>query len=489
MNGHGSGKFLMSLFFTSSRPLREGGIRELSIVSLPFIFSAFSTALMLFFDRLFLANYSLDALNASVNAGSVAVTFFWSAIVFGGIAEVFVAQYVGAGLLRRLGEPVWQMIWFSLLTGLLFVPLALFAEPLCRVVGNEEGADYFALLMFFGPLVPLNAALSAFFIGQRRLRIVMLSIILANALNVALDVLLIFGVPGKIPQMGIRGAAWATICAQSLQAVVLTALFLKRKNRECFGTTHWRWQSSLFFRALRIASPYAASQTIEPFAWALYFGLLTIAGKEHITIGGICQSVYLLLACIVEGMSKGVATLVGNFLGARRWEAVWRVFHSGIKFYALTFCLLGLLLILYPEWLIALFLPEADDSLANCHSIIRLCFFWTLIYLFLDGIRYTLAAMLTAAGDTLVLSMISSLTVWVVALLPVYLSIVHFGKGIVAATFVTVLYNAVTCVLLYARVRKEKWKQSVVLQTSAHQPAVGIEKEHQGHAPLQDQTA
>ena len=89
----------------------EGSTRELWSLSIPLILSSFSLMLMFFVDRLLLARYSTDALNAAVHAG----TFGW-AFIFGGvslcnIAEIFVAQYNGAGEKSKLGEPVWQMIW------------------------------------------------------------------------------------------------------------------------------------------------------------------------------------------------------------------------------------------------------------------------------------------------------------------------------------------------------------------------------------------
>src|SRR5579872_2631850 len=92
----------------------EGSIRELWTVSYPLMISTLATLFMLFTDRIFLAHYSLSALNASVNAGTLAWAFMGGFSMITAMSEVFVAQYNGARQYLRIGAPVWQMIWLSL---------------------------------------------------------------------------------------------------------------------------------------------------------------------------------------------------------------------------------------------------------------------------------------------------------------------------------------------------------------------------------------
>jgi len=103
-----------------------GSLRELWTISFPLMISLLAMTLMLFVDRWFLAHYSQEAFNAAVIATTLGWTFVISSMVLTSIAEVFVAQYNGAGFYHRLAEPVWQMIWLSLGLIFLFVPLALF---------------------------------------------------------------------------------------------------------------------------------------------------------------------------------------------------------------------------------------------------------------------------------------------------------------------------------------------------------------------------
>ncbi|MBU6446039.1 MAG: MATE family efflux transporter, partial [Verrucomicrobia bacterium] len=142
----------------------EGSIRELWKISLPLMISSLASLFMIFTDRIFLAHYSIEALNASVTSG----TFAWALMAGVGMitcmSEVFVAQYNGARHFKRLGVPVWQMVWFALFSVLFFFPLAIWGAPL--IFGADRYADleisYFRLLMLFSPAYALLMAFSGF---------------------------------------------------------------------------------------------------------------------------------------------------------------------------------------------------------------------------------------------------------------------------------------------------------------------------------------
>ena len=81
--------------------------RQVLRVSVPLVISMSSTMIMEFTDRIFLANYSLEAIAAALPAGIAA---FLLISIFLGTAQylnVFVAQYVGSGRSGRVGAALW----------------------------------------------------------------------------------------------------------------------------------------------------------------------------------------------------------------------------------------------------------------------------------------------------------------------------------------------------------------------------------------------
>ena len=108
----------------------EGSIRELWSISMPLMISTLASLFMIFTDRIFLAHYSLAAMNASVTAGTLAWALMSGIGMITAMSEIFVAQYNGAKQYHRLGVPVWQMIWFSFFSLAFFIPVAIWGAPL-----------------------------------------------------------------------------------------------------------------------------------------------------------------------------------------------------------------------------------------------------------------------------------------------------------------------------------------------------------------------
>src|SRR5205814_807496 len=114
----------------------------------------------------------------------------------------------------------------------------------------------------------------SFFAGRGRTRVVLVVNVLATAVNVLLDWLLIFG-HGGFPRAGVAGAAWATIAAQAVGSAILLALVLSPRNRERYATgSSWRLDPRLLGRLLRFGFPAGLQFFAEVFAFSLFMMLL-----------------------------------------------------------------------------------------------------------------------------------------------------------------------------------------------------------------------
>lgn len=442
-------------------PYPQGSLRELWQISFPLIISLMSSSLMLFLDRLFLAHYSLPALNAAAHAGA-AVQFlqFWS-IATVSIAEVFVGRANGAGKLERLGQPVWQMIWLSLGTFVFYLPIGLFAGPFLFYGDTYKGLEieYFKILTCFIPIAALSAALCAFYVGRGKVRFVTGVMLGSNLINIGLDVLLIFGLPPWIPSYGIFGAAWATGIALIFQAAVLFSAFLCRTNRQMFGTWRWKIKKRLFLSCIKIGLPNAVAHSIEIFAWVLIFDLMVRLGSDYMTVVAIAQSILFLFTFVTEGVSKGATAIASNFIGSRKQDLVWKLLWSGVRFYAVMFLLLGIILVWHPTSVISWFIPEASlISLATEKTLQTACF-WVWIYFLFDGISWLLIGLLTAAGDTPFVMKVGGTAPVLFAILPVYLFVYQWGASADSTWMFIAFYAIVSATIYFGRFYSEKWKE------------------------------
>lgn len=447
----------------------EGSVRELLSVAFPLMLSSLSVLFMIFVDRFFLAQYSDDAMSAAVTAGTAWWGIGGSVMLLASMAEVFVAQYNGRKCYERMGRPVWQMIWLSLGSVIVMVPTAIWGGSLVFYDSSNFVFErqYFFWVTLFSPIWAFDAALSAFWVGRGKTRMITLVALGTNAINIFLDWILIFGVEGLFEPMGVKGAAIATSCGSVIQAVILFTLFLSSENRSHYQTFNCRFHLGEFLRCLRVGGPQAALFCIECLGWAYFYVFIAQMGRSHIYVAGVCQSMIFLFFFVAEGIGRGAAALAGNFIGARQRQMIFKLFRSGLKIHALFFVLFALFFALWPDPFVYLFID--DVQMAQEPAIIdmlvvtlRLCLF----YLLFECIRWLLSGILTAAGDTLFLLIVGVGAVPLGLLFPTFLLAKVIEGGVVGAFAIAVFYVVVVSLLFYVRFVGCKWQKIELVEPS-----------------------
>lgn len=454
----------------------EGSIRELWKISFPLMLNSFSVMFMLFIDRLLLAKFSTAAFNAAVNATTLGWGFMAAWIVLAGIAEVFVAQYNGAGEKNKLGEPVWQMIWLSLASIFFFFPMSFWGPEFFYGAGNQHYLEkqYFSIMMLFAPVFPLYSALCSFYIGQGKTLLITFLSLAANIVNAILDYILIFGIEGWIPSLGITGAAIATSIGGVFEVVVLGFCFLSEKTHETFGTRNYSFSLTSMWQCIKVGLPGAVFVGIEIFGWACFYLIMTMLGESYITIAGICQSVAILFFFLAEGISKAVTAIAGNLIGAKRAFIIDKVLYSGFRLHILFFFGFLFLYYLSNDFVIRQFMSDKDFASIELRSSAAICLFFMIVYLLFEGIRMLYSGILTAAGDTYFLLVAGSLSVWVLMVLPNYLLMIGEKANIEWYIGTWIFYSILAAAIYHWRYIKGHWQTMVIIQNRESENLVDV---------------
>jgi MATE family multidrug resistance protein len=442
-------------------PYPEGSFQELLHVALPLMLSLLSGTLMLFVDRIILAKFSLQAMNAATLAGVTFIVFSLGTMALTSIAEVFVAQLNGDRQYRKISAPVWQMIWLSFMFGALSILAALFLPPyiLSDYYYEEHGKPYFQCLLIFGGAFPLQAALASFYIGIGKVRLLTIVALFANVLNGLLDLALIFGIDPWIPSMGTQGAALATGISQSLQVAILFGVFLNRHHQERYHSGHPTWDWLTFKKCLFIGGPASLGLMIELTAWAVVNQMMIWVSEEHLTILSIGKSFFILVVFAIHGIQKGVTAVVGNLIGANKIFKIPSALHSGYKLLFLTALLISPLLIFYPDPLIGQFLSAEYSTTEYGHlfSTLKVASMMVWLYFVLDGFTWTTAGVLVAAGDTLFVMGMNGFSAWVFAVVPIYVIVVQMGASPLVCWALLCLYGSLNSAAFYLRYKRGAW--------------------------------
>lgn len=439
----------------------QGSVKELFVFSLPLMLSFLSENIMLFFDRLIIAKYSLDAMNAAT-----AASFFYSVLQYGtmgiaGVAELFVSQYFSKKAFARAANPVWQMIWFSVFSSIIYFIIATwFAGSVISPFYREEyGLPYFKWMLYLGPLYPILTALSAFFIGIGRPTLITIIMVLGNITNIVLDIVLIFGVSDIIPSMGTKGAALATGFSHLLQIVIISSIFLNSKNRKKYNTTNFKFRLKLFLKCIRIGIPNSLSFMLEMSAWAIIARLMASVSEDYLTVMTVGQSIYTLVGFTMDGLQRGISIICAGFIATKRIDKVFETWKSG----AICICFLALLfstfMVFYPDPIIRQFLVT-ESSLAGYEttfSLLRTTSVAIWGYLICYGFSAISTGVLITTGDTIYIIVINVIYSWFLTFIPIYVLVFYyyFSPEIIwEVVFIAALIQAI-CV--YFRFKQSKW--------------------------------
>lgn len=447
-----------------------GGYSEALTLAFPLILSAGSWTLQHFVDRMFLCWWDPRAMGASLSAGIVqftAVSLFMGTASY---ANTFVAQYHGAQRPDRIGPSVWQAIYFSLIAFCCFMALIPLSRPIFELFGHEQflrelEISYFRILLLGSGFTVYSSAISAFYSGRGKTWPVLWVNVVATLINIVLDYVMIFGRWG-FPEMGMAGAAWATVIAMGSNALIFTCMLFSRNNRREFATLRgWHLEWDLFKRLLKFGVPSGMHFMADVFVFMLFVQMIGRIGAEELTATTLAFNINMLAFLPMVGFGIATSTLVGQRLGANEphlaERSTYSVFHMTLGYMALV----ALLLLIIPSVFIEPFAAQANpEEFAPIRPIAFLLLRFVAIYCVFDTMNIIFASALKGAGDTRFVMWQTfglGLTVMVV---PTYLATsLDRGAIFVAWAFLS-LYVVLLGFSFLWRFKRGKWRNMRVIE-------------------------
>lgn len=406
-------------------------------IAAPLIVSMGSYTVMQFCDRVFLSRYSCTAIQAALPAGILAhtlVCFFQSLCSYSG---TFTAHYFGAGDIKRCADSTIQGLWLALASFpfiILLIPLGLWLMEItahsAAVLSDER--PYFIIQMAGGFLVPLNAALGSYFTGLGRTKINMFSNFFGCSLNILLNYIFIFGHWG-LPEMGIRGAAYATLISAGTVCLLQWIIFVySREVKERGLKNLLRLDIPLLKRILRFGSPSGLHLLMEVGSFSLFIMLTGRLGDLSLAASNIAFSINNLAFSPLLGFGVAASTLVAQHKGAGNSEAAGRAGWTAVKMALVYMTIIGSSFILLPRFYFELFNPkDAAFTAAQLLDLGRVMMIIMTSWGLFDAVAIVLGDALKGAGDTHFVMIFLSLSGWGL-LIPGAFMLLYLGYGIIA---------------------------------------------------------
>jgi len=252
------------------------------------------------------------------------------------------ATAVTAIVARRIGERSAQAAALSavqavLLAVLIALPIAavgiVYARDLLRLMGADgwaldHGYRYTQWMLGGNVVILLLFVVNAVFRGAGDAAAAMRVLWVANALNIALDPVFIFGF-GPVPAMGVEGAAIASNIGRGV-GVLMQLWILARGTRHLrVGRASLRWDGPAMLHIVRTSLGGIGQMIVAMTAWIFLMRILASLSTQAVAGATIAIRIMMFTLMPAWGMSNAAATLVGQNLGAgepgRAEAAVWRI--------------------------------------------------------------------------------------------------------------------------------------------------------------------
>ena len=283
-------------------------------------------------------------------------------------ASSLVAIKLGEKDYRSANDILANVIILNVILGAIIMVVGLFwLDPILYAFGASDATiayahEYMEIILWGNILTHIYYGLNSMLRSVGHPRISMYATILAVSLNVALDPIFIF-----VLDMGVRGAALATIISQLVSVIVELIIFLNPKEVIHFHRGIWKLRRDITMRALGIGTaPFLMHMAACFVVIVLNNQLLRYGGDMEIATFGMTNRFIFFFVMIVMGIQQGMQPIVGYNYGAQQYDRMLRAFKLAV--YCAT-CVMSFLFLfgeIWPEGFIRLF---THDELLIAQSI------------------------------------------------------------------------------------------------------------------------
>jgi len=364
--------------------------------------------------------------------------FVWLMMAFGlGMTQVintYVAQHLGAGRPERGAAYAWNGLWICAALAILMLPAALVQPTLARAMGHSPQLQQlevaYANILIAGAFLTLaGRTIAQFFYGLHRPLVVMVSVLLANLINVIANALLIYGEAGppegtpfaavfrdiaqslSIPALGVTGAALGTVIGTAIEFAIPMLVFFFPMNAKYHTRRAWRISRTHLRQIVKIGWPGAAMWLNELFCWGYLMSfLIPLAGRAaghsgdlHNSAGWIALRYMHVSFMPAMGLSIAVTALVGRCMGMGRPDLAAKRAWLGLAITTTYMGLCALAFVLFRREMIEIWAPndlapETAEQLVVIGATIMIA---AAVFQVFDALAITLSGALRGAGDTI----------------------------------------------------------------------------------------
>ncbi len=429
-------------------------------IAYPIILGSIAQNLINFTDTAFLGRVGEIALGAGAIGGLFYLAVIMLGFGFGTGSQIIIARRLGEGRLKDIGVVFVHTVTFLVLLAILVFAILRYGSVyiLEFAINSPEiynGSIDFLQIRAFGIFFAfVNMSFRAYYVGIAKTKVITYTTIVLAIVNIILDYLLIFGNMG-MPEMGIRGAALASVIAEvsaMLYFVFYTLLVNKYKQYELFN---FRTLSILTLRRIfKVSFPMMIQQFVSLSVWFVFFILVEKIGEMALAVSNIVRSVYVIIMIPIWGFSTATNTLVSYLIGMKNHDRVWSLISKVVLMSFVSVLVLASGLMLFPETVMEIYTNQPELIAMGVPAL----------YIISGGalsmaIGFVIFNGVSGTGNTGT-SLVMELVVLAIYIFYTYLVIIVFNGGLLWAWTAEMIYGTLLAVISVVYLKSGVWRKT-----------------------------
>ncbi len=351
----------MNQAFMKEKPI----FRLIISMSLPMVISMAVNALYNIVDSYFVAKISGNAMTALSLVYPVQNLVTAITVGFAVGINAVIAFHLGAENQNKANSAATHGIIFNTLHGVLLTAFCLGIMPFFLKMFTDDsdvinlGLNYSNIVFSFSIVVALGISFEKIFQSVGKMLVSMISMAAGCISNIILDPLLIFGI-GPFPQLGIKGAAIATVAGQFITLILYLIFYFAKPINVKIDFRNFKWNEKMIKKLYLIGIPAALNMALPSALISLLNAILAAFSQIYILVLGIYYKLQTFLYLSANGIIQGIRPLVSFNYGAGEHKRVKKIYLETMVL-TVSIMIAGTILCLtIPDKLIGIFTDNSE---------------------------------------------------------------------------------------------------------------------------------
>ena len=285
-------------------------------------------------------------------------------MMFGSGAASYISRLLGSENKESANKVASSALFISMIVGLISICISLlFLNPLLITLGATSTilpfAKEYALIYISGSILNIfNITMNNIVAGEGRTKLTMISMMVGGLLNIIFDPIFIF-----VFDLGIRGAAIATVCAQLITSLIYLNYIFRRKGYLRFHYNFVKFDKIVIKEILKVGIPILIYQMLTSISMGMVNSSASNYGDSAVAAFGVVMRIVTMATYVVFGVMKGFQPFVGFNYGAKQYERVNLAIKT-VLMWSTIFCVVYVILVsLFSNNIISIFTKINDQTM------------------------------------------------------------------------------------------------------------------------------